>query len=113
MKTYKVKVSGLTGIQYFEDNNILKVDFELLRGDPSLVEYASRVRIWLPPHVDQKMSIENWNRILSNIKEHFDRKKITYVVDTGEHLGEVHIGGKKYIDGALHDDRCKVRELKF
>lgn len=68
---YSVEVLGRAGLTYREAGREMFVDSEVLAGPAGLVVYRDTISQWKPPHTSERISEEDRDKILRNIREVF------------------------------------------
>lgn len=76
-KKFKVKITGRAGLIYQENGKAIEIDSEMLVGpEYDIVIYAKSIKEW---NDGKSVSGDEKNRILQNLKDHFNKNK--YKVD--------------------------------
>ncbi|MEW5978115.1 MAG: Imm74 family immunity protein [Acidobacteriota bacterium] len=73
--------TGRDEYQYIEGKRRLRLQIELLKGDPSRVLYSSTIRRWLPPHQDEPLTEADRKRIALKIADFMRKQGISVVID--------------------------------
>lgn len=68
-RVYKVKLKGRSGVEYSESNKKILIGSEFMAGSNGIVIYSDSLKAWQPPYENEKLSIQERERIQNNIKE--------------------------------------------
>jgi len=71
---------GRDEYKYIEGDHALTVQIEMLSGTPSRVIYERTIKMWLPPHHNEKIDDEKRKAILKKIRTYFEINGISYIV---------------------------------
>jgi len=68
-RVYKVKLKGRSGVEYSEGKKKIFIGSEFMAGSNGIVIYSDSLKAWQPPYENDKLSINEIERIKHNITE--------------------------------------------
>jgi hypothetical protein len=72
---------GRDEYKYVEGDHALKLQVEMLSGDPRRVIYSRTIKNWLPPFENEGITEQKRREILERVCKYFDANGISYTVD--------------------------------
>jgi len=72
---------GRDEYKYVEDDHALKVQVEMLSGNPRRVIYSRTIKNWLPPYENERITEQKRREILERVCKYFDANGISYTVE--------------------------------
>ena len=72
---------GRDEYKYVEGDHALKLQVEMLSGNPRRVIYSRTIKNWLPPYEKEKITEQKRKEILKRVCKYFDTNGISYTVE--------------------------------